>query len=344
MTLEPVIEANDLSIGYKGSGRTVKCVHKHLSFALYSGELTCLLGPNGAGKSTLLRTISASQQALAGEWTLNGKPASCYSERELSRWIGLVLTDRTSAGGLRVSELVSLGRYPHTGFFGRLTRHDREQVQQAMEWVGIADKAHSYVARLSDGERQKVMIAKALAQECPVVLLDEPTAFLDVVSRIEMMNLLHDLAVKQHKTILLSTHDLEQALQLSDRLWLLSKSEGMVCGNTEDIVLSNAIDRFFKRGNISFDTSTGSFRPAVSGSVKVAIDAKDTELLFWLRNALIRNSFIPCEWGNASAEYSLKILSAHKIEIYRQAILQTVCQDIDNTLRFLNTEKRLCEK
>lgn len=338
MTRNPVIEANDLSIGYKRSGRAVKCVHEHLSFALYSGELTCLLGPNGAGKSTLLRTISASQQALSGEWLLNGRPANAYSERELSRCIGLVLTDRTSAGGLRVSELVSLGRYPHTGFFGRLTRDDRELVQQAMEWVGIADKAHSYVAQLSDGERQKVMIAKALAQECPVVLLDEPTAFLDVVSRIEMMNLLHDLAVKQRKTILLSTHDLEQALQLADRLWLLSKSEGMVCGNTEDIVLSKAIDRFFRKGNISFDALTGSFRPVVSGSIKVAVEAKNAELLFWLKNALIRNNFIPCEWGDPDAEYSLRASSASKMEIYHWTILQTVCPNVDNTLRFLNME------
>lgn len=338
MQREPVIEAKDLKIGYRRGNRTLKSVHEHLSFSLYGGELTCLLGPNGAGKSTLLRTISASQRALSGQWLLNGKPAESYSERELSRWIGLVLTDRTSAGGLRVSELVSLGRYPHTGFFGRLSRHDREQVQQAMEWVGMADKAHHYVAQLSDGERQKVMIAKALAQECPIVLLDEPTAFLDVVSRIEMMNLLHDLAVKQHKTILLSTHDLEQALQLADRLWLLSKTEGMVCGATEDVILSGAIERFFGRGNISFDVLTGSFRPYVSGSTKVAVVAKDAELLFWIKNALMRNGFYPCEWGDPDAEYSIRVLSARKIEVYHWTILKEVCSDIESVLRFFNTE------
>ncbi len=344
MSCEAVIEARNLSIGYRRNGRTVKCVHKNLSFSLYSGQLTCLLGPNGAGKSTLLRTLSASQKALAGEWRLNGKPANRYSERELSRWIGLALTDRTFAGGLRVSELVSLGRYPHTGFLGRLSVQDKEQVQRAMEQVGIADKAHSYVAQLSDGERQKVMIAKALAQECPVVLLDEPTAFLDVVSRIEMMNLLHDLAVKQQKTILLSTHDLEQALQLADRLWLLSRTEGLVCGNTEDMVLSNAIDRFFKKGDISFDTLTGSFRPAVSGSIKVAVEAKNAELLFWMKNALTRNDFLACEWGDPEAEYSLRVSSAQKIEIYHWTILQTVAPDVGHTLYVLNKETKPCPK
>ena len=188
------------------------------------------------------------------------------------------------------------------------------------------------------------MIAKALAQECPVVLLDEPTAFLDVVSRIEMMNLLHDLAVKQQKTILLSTHDLEQALQLADRLWLLSRTEGLVCGNTEDMVLSNAIDRFFKKGDISFDTLTGSFRPAVSGSIKVAVEAKNAELLFWMKNALTRNDFLACEWGDPEAEYSLRVSSAQKIEIYHWTILQTVAPDVGHTLYVLNKETKPCPK
>lgn len=154
-------------------------------------ELTCLLGPNGAGKSTLLRTLSAFQLPLEGELWLEGRPLRDYSEREKSRKIGVVLTDKTQAGGLTVYELVSLGRQPHTGFWGRLNREDHKLVEEALTAVGISHKAANYVAELSDGERQKVMIAKALVQECPLILLDEPTAFLDVVSRIEIMTLLH---------------------------------------------------------------------------------------------------------------------------------------------------------
>ena len=142
------------------------------------------------------------------------------SEREISRQIGVVLTDKTQTGGLTVYELVALGRQPHTGFFGKLDRQDRQVVDEAIEAVGISHKAHSYMAQLSDGEKQKAMIAKVLAQECPLVILAEPTAFLDVVSRIEIITLLHHIATTQNKAILLSTHAIEQAMVLADSLWL----------------------------------------------------------------------------------------------------------------------------
>ena len=208
----PVIAARQLAIGYSHGKNGSTVVHRDLSFDLWAGELTCLLGPNGAGKSTLLRTLSAFQLPLEGELWLEGRPLRDYSEREKSRKIGVVLTDKTQAGGLTVYELVSLGRQPHTGFWGRLNREDHKLVEEALTAVGISHKAANYVAELSDGERQKVMIAKALVQECPLILLDEPTAFLDVVSRIEIMTLLHTIAREQHKTILLSTHDIDQAL------------------------------------------------------------------------------------------------------------------------------------
>jgi iron complex transport system ATP-binding protein len=234
MEKQAVITATDLCIGYR-THKGEKKVHEHLSFGLYPGELTSLLGANGAGKSTLLRTLSASQPSLAGDLQLLGKPLQQYSEKERSRTIGVVLTDKTQAGGLTVYELVALGRQPHTGFFGRLHPKDHLIIKEALDAVGIAHKAESYTAELSDGERQKVMIAKALVQECPLIILDEPTAFLDVVSRIEIMTLLHQLAVEQNKAILLSTHDIEQALVLSDKLWLLSKETGLQCGVTEDL-------------------------------------------------------------------------------------------------------------
>ena len=171
-----VIEAKDLTIGYR-HGKRGEVVHSHLNFALCRGELTCLLGSNGAGKSTLLRTLAAVQPPLSGDITLLGKPLASYSPKERSREIGIVLTDKTQAGGLSVRELVALGRQPHTGFFGRLGKEDHEIIDHALEAVGMAEKASKYTAELSDGERQKVMIAKALVQECPLILLDEPTAF-----------------------------------------------------------------------------------------------------------------------------------------------------------------------
>ena len=172
MNRVPVIEAENLSIGYRDGSKARQELYDSLTFSLYRGELTCLLGTNGAGKSTLLRTLGASQPALSGTLFLERRSLYDYSATEISRRIGLVLTDRSLAGGLRVRELVALGRYPYTGFFGRLNRSDEKIVEYSLDRVGIKHKASDYFSELSDGERQKVMIAKALAQECPVVLLD----------------------------------------------------------------------------------------------------------------------------------------------------------------------------
>ncbi len=259
MNSDAIISASDLSIGYR-TPKGEKYVHAHLNFVLPAGKLTCLLGANGTGKSTLLRTLSASQPPLSGELLLMGKPIADYSERERSRTIGVVLTDKTQAGGLTVYELVALGRQPHTGFFGRLHEHDRAVIRQALENVGIAHKAQSYTAELSDGERQKVMIAKALVQECPLILLDEPTAFLDVVSRIEIMNLLHRLAAEENKAILLSTHDIEQALVTADDLWLLSRENGLECGDTATLLAHQRMDSLFPNEGIRFDYERCCFR------------------------------------------------------------------------------------
>ena len=308
-----VIQGKGLSIGYR-TGKKEKIVHQHLNFQLHAGELTCLLGANGAGKSTLLRTLSASQPSLAGELHILNKPVSEYTEKERSRTIGVVLTDKTFTGGLSVYELVALGRQPHTGFFGRLTKEDRRIVEEAMENVGIAHKAKNYTAELSDGERQKVMIAKALVQECPLILLDEPTAFLDVVSRIEIMHLLHRLAIEQDKAILLSTHDIEQALVLSDKLWLLTKGEGLQYGVTEDIILSHRMDSLFPHKDIHFDYDHGVYYPTVEGHRKVCVTCEDKTLLHWTLNALNRHGY-QCSSIVQEGMPHIKATSAKEFEV-----------------------------
>ena len=308
-----VIQGKDLSIGYR-TGKKEKIVHQHLNFQLHAGELTCLLGANGAGKSTLLRTLSASQPSLKGELLILDKTVSAYTEKERSRTIGVVLTDKTFTGGLSVYELVALGRQPHTGFFGRLTKEDRRIVEEAMENVGIAHKARNYTAELSDGERQKVMIAKALVQECPLILLDEPTAFLDVVSRIEIMHLLHRLAVEQNKAILLSTHDIEQALVLSDKLWLLTKGEGLQYGVTEDIILSHRMDSLFPHKDIRFDYDHGVYYPTVEGHRKVCVTCEDKTLLHWTLNALNRHGY-QCSSDLQEGMPHIKVTSDKEFEV-----------------------------
>lgn len=291
MKTTPVISAQNLNIGYRTGGDGLKCVHHNLNIALHAGELTCLLGANGAGKSTLLRTLSGAQPALSGDVLINGTPLSKISRHRLSQSIGVVLTDKTAIGGLTVREVVALGRQPHTGFFGRLSSHDNAMVDDSLKACNITDKQHRYMASLSDGERQKVMIAKALAQECPIVLLDEPTAFLDIVSRIEIMSLLHRIATEHHRAILLSTHDIEQALVLSDRLWLLSRESGLTTGITEDIILSGSLDNLFHHTDIHFDPLHGSYYPTVQHDKTIVVDCKDETLLHWTINLLNRNGY-----------------------------------------------------
>ncbi|MDH6358089.1 ABC transporter ATP-binding protein [Parabacteroides sp. PF5-9] len=293
---QPVIETQQLRIGYPLKGGRQKVVHESLDLHLYCGELTCLLGLNGAGKSTLLRTLAGFQTPLSGSVLLQGKPLVTYRQAALSLTIGVVLTEKTNAGGITVYELVSLGRHPYTGFFGQLKPHDHAIIEQAITLVGIAHKANAYMSELSDGERQKAMIAKALAQECPVIILDEPTAYLDITSRIETMVLLRRLAVEQDKAVLLSTHDLEQAIQLGDRLWLQEKNRPMFCGTPEDLILSGTFETFFSKEGIAFDASTGRLNTALP-TRPIGVEG-DFLTSYWVGNALVRNGYRPSPVGD----------------------------------------------
>lgn len=240
-----MIAIHQLSIGYRLKGGKQKRIKEGINENLLPGEVTCLMGRNGAGKSTLIRTLAGFQPPLSGEILYEGKPIDRLPEGEKARLLGVVLTDKTNAGGITVFELVSLGRHPHTGFFGSLKERDREIILASMEKAGIAHKAQSYVAELSDGERQKAMIAKALAQECPVILLDEPTAFLDLNSRIETMLLLRKLAEEEKKSILLSTHDIELAIRMGTRFWLMKKGKDFLSGAPEELIASGIFDEYF---------------------------------------------------------------------------------------------------
>lgn len=207
------ITTNRLTVGYRGHR-----VVEDISLSLPCGRLVCLLGPNGAGKSTLLRTLCGFQPPIAGTVTISGSDITTMSAAEVARLVSVVLTDRPPTPSLTAAEMVGMGRAPYTGFWGRLSDNDRRLVSEAMQTVGVDSLATRRMGRLSDGERQKVMIAKALAQHTPVIVLDEPTAFLDYPSKVAVMKTLARLAHDEGKTILMSTHDLELAAQLGDEL------------------------------------------------------------------------------------------------------------------------------
>lgn len=281
------VRAAALSTGYHDK-QGDKVISERLDASLRAGELTCLLGPNGAGKSTLLRTLAGFQKPLGGSVEIMGRDIASYTDRELARTISVVLTEKPLLENMDAQTLVELGRAPYTGFWGRLGAADRRAVESAVELTGIASLRHRMVQTLSDGERQKVMIAKALAQETPIILLDEPTAFLDYPSKVEIMQLLFGLSREGGKTIFLSTHDLDLALQLADRAWLIDRRLGVATGTPEDLSLSGVLERYFVRPGVIFDKSDGLFRIDVPMRAEVNLTGSGNTLNM-VRKALRRN-------------------------------------------------------
>lgn len=256
-----ILTTSNLAVGYGAHHRkNSKIILSDLNLSLPEGTMSLLIGANGSGKSTLLRTLSGAQPPLSGSIAINGHSLDKISIRDRARLLALVYTDRTGGGGLTVSELVALGRQPHTGFIGRLNHDDRQSVTQAMAAVGIDGKANRPIATLSDGERQKAMIARALAQQTPLIVLDEPTAFLDIASRLEIIRLLSNLAKNENKTILLSTHDIASSLPLADRLWIVdAANRSVIQGDTDSLISAGTMDRVFPHRPIAFNPALNDF-------------------------------------------------------------------------------------
>lgn len=253
---------------YTGYGH--KIISSNLCARLERGTLTALLGTNGAGKSTLLRTLAgflpplgdAAAADKAVSW--QGRYIGALSARQLAQTLSVVLTFRPEADALTAEEVVKMGRIPyHSALYtytlhGKTARHDAETVRRAMELTRTTQFARRAISMLSDGERQRVFIAKALAQDTPAILLDEPTAFLDFPSKVDLMKLLRHLAHHEGKTILLSTHDVELALQFADNLWLLH-TDGITAGPPDTLADTGTIDAFFARHGMRFDVATRRF-------------------------------------------------------------------------------------
>lgn len=281
------IRIDSLSTGYRLK-REVRVVARNINASIHSGELTCLLGANGAGKSTLLRTLAAFQPPIDGSIRIMGRNIDEFSDKELSKAIGVVLTEKVDIRNMSVEDLVGLGRSPYTGFWGILDDTDRQVVRDALAMVKIEMLKDRMTDTLSDGERQKVMIAKVLAQQTPIIFLDEPTAFLDYPSKVEIMQLLHSLSRNENKTVFLSTHDLELALQIADKIWLMDKEKGVVIGTPEDLSYDGSLSSFFNRRGIVFDVGNGLFRIDNECSRSVCLTG-NRKLFPLVRKALQRN-------------------------------------------------------
>lgn len=298
------LSASQLAIGYQ-QGAASRRIAEGLDLSLRAGEFVCLLGPNGSGKSTLIRTLSGMQAPLDGELRIGGQNFRSIPPRERARLVSVVLTDALPSGMMDAYAMVSLGRHPYSGWFGSLGPTDRARIDWAFGAVGAKDLASRQVAELSDGERQKISIARALAQESKVMLLDEPTAFLDLPRRVELMAILRQLAHQEQLALLLSTHDLDLALRFADRLWVLDQSGHLIQGVPEAIAMSGEFAEVFQSENLDWDPQLGSFRTHPHPCLFARVEGSGVPAL-WARRALERLGFGICE-DAAEAAFTLLI-------------------------------------
>lgn len=259
-TPSEILTLRSVAVGYPRRGHRALTVLSGITASIGPGRLVGLVGPNGAGKSTLLRSIAGLQPLLGGTVVLEGQPTSTLKRREIARRMAVVLTDRISTGRLRVVDIVRLGRHPHSGIGDRLNAHDLAVVDDALDATGAGELRNADISELSDGQRQRVMVARALAQEPQLLLLDEPTAFLDPPGRVSLLALLRGIAIERQIAMLVCSHDIESLLRYADELWVAGRDTQVTIGGPEDLAAQGALDKAFETAGITFDLHTLGFR------------------------------------------------------------------------------------
>lgn len=258
--MTPILYTESLAVGYRK-----RPVAAGINVSLKCGSVTAMIGRNGAGKSTLIKTLDRTIPALEGAVWIGGNRLESMSRRKLATLMAEVTTDPHIAGGLRLMELVGLGRIPYTGRMGILSKDDASRIEEAIASVGLSGKEQCFVGELSDGERQKGMIARGLVQDTPVLVLDEPFAYLDVASRLEIMAMIKKLSREKQKAILFSSHEVTEAIEMADSLWLFTMpghdgTSQVMEGTPEELIRESALDMVFPDKNVKFDIQTKTFR------------------------------------------------------------------------------------
>ena len=280
-----------LTNGFLIGGNKALVLQQNISASLRPGALVCLLGPNGAGKSTLIRTLSGFQPSLSGKIFFSGRELDTLSLKARSRELAVVLTGRITDPFLTAFEVVSMGRFPYASFFGRLKKSDEEMILETLEMLGILPLKDKVFQQLSDGEKQKMLLARALVQDTPFLFLDEPVAYIDSPGKIEIMEWLSHIAHEQNKGILITTHDIELALDYADRLWLMNRAQPFHAGLPEDLVLKGTINKYFDRDRVVFDKYRGRFGIENQKRKHVVYLLGSAVEMQWLSRAFLRSGY-----------------------------------------------------
>ncbi|NDE62473.1 MAG: ABC transporter ATP-binding protein, partial [Cyclobacteriaceae bacterium] len=305
MAIDPhiALEGRGLTLGYAQGGRR-KEILQDLHFQLLTGEFTCLLGPNGVGKSSLVKSILGELLPWKGDMLLHGKALQSLDIQERAKRIAVVLAQSAYPGYMTVGQLVALGRTPYLGWGGKLQEEDRKKVHQAMEDTRISHLKDERLSELSDGQRQKAMIARALAQDGAVMVLDEPTAHLDLVNRLEIMHLLREITRTKGKAVLVVTHDLDIALETADRFWILNCGIPLLSGMPEDLVLSGQMQHLVSGQGYHFSMERGRVEwEAVDEDLPVT---GPKERVYWVKKALQKA-------GIKKISYPIHLTRSHQI-------------------------------
>jgi iron complex transport system ATP-binding protein len=285
---QEILSIYDLRIGYAGR-RDEKVLLPPLTASAKRGEMIALVGRNGTGKSTLLRTLAGLQPSLGGDITYGGKSIREYSRTELARTIGYISTEIVRVTNMRVYDLVSLGRFPYTNWYGKIDKTNNDIITDSIEKTGMSSLSWRFISELSDGERQKAMIARILAQDTGILVMDEPTAFLDIGSKFEILHLMHLLSQKNGKTIVFSTHDLNVAMSQADKIWLIVDNK-MIEGAPEDLMLQGAFDNLFDSSAFRYNSENGTYAFNTETRGEIYIDGEGI-MLHYTKKALNRAGF-----------------------------------------------------
>lgn len=325
-----IAETTDLIIGYKPRRKNIEVLHD-LTVQARKGELVALIGRNGTGKSTLLRTLVGLQPALGGTIKLQGMELNTIGSSLLPRIVSFTSTEPMAVHNIRVSDVIALGRFPLTNWIGTLTAEDEEAVSKALEDTELKHLAGRSIDNISDGERQRTLIARSLAQDTGLLVMDEPTAFLDLPSRYSIVNLLRKLTRDLDKCVIYSTHDLDTAINEADRIWLMT-GDGIAEGAPEDLILNGALARAFKSPMLSFSSSAGTFSYIRERQTAVALEGKGLPARV-TEKALGRCGYMIDQ--AAQVTVTVKVITGANEWIITDGHRETACSSIYELLAYL---------